>query len=240
MGAFPPTRYSIVKATSSASPEVRERAFDTLIAVYWKPVYKYVRVKWSASHEDAKDLTQEFFTAAFEKDFFHSFDAGKGRFRTYLRTCVDGMTANARKASGRIKRGGNAPMLSLDFDVAESELRNMAISSTADPEEFFEREWLRNLFALAVEDLRTECIASGKVAHFALFERYDLDPPDEGRPTYGQLSAEFGIPTTQVTNFLAFARGRFRHHVLKRLENVSGSDEEFRAEAHRLFGAAQR
>jgi len=72
-------------------------------------------------HEDAKDLTQEFFTAAFEKAFFDPYDPKKSRFRTFLRTCVDGLVANARKAAGRIKRGGDTEILSLDFEAAEIE-----------------------------------------------------------------------------------------------------------------------
>jgi len=104
--AFPPTRHSILLATKSDDAAVREQAFDVLIAVYWKPVYKYIRLKWAASNEDAKDLTQEFFTAAFEKAFFDPYDPKKSRFRTFLRTCVDRLVANDRKASGRIKRGG--------------------------------------------------------------------------------------------------------------------------------------
>jgi RNA polymerase sigma factor (sigma-70 family) len=217
---FPPTRHSVLLATKAGNEQVRDHAFDTLIAIYWKPVYKYIRIKWSAPDEDAKDLTQEFFTSALEKDFFDSYDPGKSRFRTYLRTCVDGVVANARKAAGRIKRGGHTPILSLDFDVAESELRHLTTLSTMDPAELFELESQRSLFALAVDDLRAECASSGKVTHFALFERYDLNPPEGNRPTYAQLASEFGIPATQVTNFLAFARARFRHHVLNRQETA--------------------
>ena len=43
------------------------RAFDTVVACYWKPLYKYARVAWRRSPEDAEDLTQSFFTRAFEK-----------------------------------------------------------------------------------------------------------------------------------------------------------------------------
>ena len=57
---FPITRQSVVYATRSSDPEVRTHAFGTLIASYWKPVYKYVRVTWHLPVEDAKDLTQEF------------------------------------------------------------------------------------------------------------------------------------------------------------------------------------
>lgn len=42
-------------------------AFDALVAVYWLPVYKYVRLRWLADRADAEDLTQEFFARAFEK-----------------------------------------------------------------------------------------------------------------------------------------------------------------------------
>src|SRR5439155_26153422 len=57
-------------------------------------------------NEDAKDLTQAFFTRTLEKNSFERYDPAQARFRTYLRTCVDGFVANERKSAGRIKRGG--------------------------------------------------------------------------------------------------------------------------------------
>jgi hypothetical protein len=64
---FPATRLSAVILTHSADETERTRAFSTLIATYWKPVYKYIRIKWSKGNEDAKDLTQSFFSNALEK-----------------------------------------------------------------------------------------------------------------------------------------------------------------------------
>jgi hypothetical protein len=127
-------------------------------------------------------------------------------------------------------------MLSLDFETAENELRNTQFAQDADLEEFFDREWVRSLFSLAVDDLRAQCEASGKLTHFALFERYDLDPTVEGRTSYAQLAQEYQLPVTQVTNFLAFARSEFRHYILDRLRRITGSDEEFRIEVRRLLG----
>jgi RNA polymerase sigma-70 factor (ECF subfamily) len=238
--AFPLTRYSIVLGTKSENATARELAFGELIAVYWKPVYKYIRLKWQVSNEDAKDLTQEFFAAAFQKAFFDSYDPKRSKFRTFLRICVDGLVANVRKASARIKRGGDIELLSLDFEAAEVELQKTPVSQDSDLEAFFDREWVRSVLALAVEDLQQECRESGKLTHFALFERYDLDPAVEGRPTYAQLAGEFQLPVTQVTNFLAFARSAFRRHTLARLRKITGSDEEFSSEARRLLGADLR
>jgi RNA polymerase sigma factor (sigma-70 family) len=235
--AFPLTRRSVVRAAASADPETRQRAFDALVAAYWKPVYKYLRLKWSASGEDAEDLTQGFFARAIEKGFFDRFDPARARFRTYLRACLDGFVANERQSARRLKRGGGAEHVSLDFGGAEAELARQGPSESADMEEYFHREWVRSLFGLAVEALRRRCTEAGKDVHFALFERYDLDGPDAAaRPSYADLAREMGIPETQVTNHLAWARREFRRLVLEALEEATGSEEEFRTEARQLLG----
>ncbi len=236
-GSFPATRRSVVLATGSPDAEVRERAFETLIAAYWKPVYKYLRLKWRSPREDAEDLTQGFFAQALEKGFLERFDPARARFRTYLRTCLDGFVANQKKAARRLKRGGGARLVPLDFEGAEGELAQHPIPDGLDLEEYFHREWVRSLFGLAVDALRQRLEAAGKGGHFTLFERYDLaaDEP-AGRPTYAQLGEELGLAPTQVTNHLAAARREFRRLVLEKLAEVTGSDQEYRSEARQLLG----
>jgi RNA polymerase sigma factor (sigma-70 family) len=233
---FPSTRHSVISAARSADAEIRARGLEALARAYWRPVYKYVRLRWRASPEDAQDLTQEFFARALEKETFARYDATKARFRTFLRLCLDGFVANERKAARRLKRGGGLPLLSLDFAGAEGELGGQEGSDRIDPEEYFRREWVRTLFALAVDALRDRCTATGKSVHFALFERYDLDGAAASPPTYAQLAQEYDLPITQVTNHLAFARREFRRLVLDTLRELSGSDDEFRAEARELLG----
>lgn len=115
---FPTTRWSAIVAARSDNADERRRAFETLIAAYWKPVYKYIRLRWGKSNEDAKDATQEFFARVMEKEFLASYDPAKARLRTFLRVCLDGFVANLDKAAHRIKRGGDAQILSLDFETA--------------------------------------------------------------------------------------------------------------------------
>ena len=64
-----------------------------------------------------------------------------------------------------------------------------------------------------------------------------LEGPAEARPTYAAIAAELGAPVTTVTNDLALARRMFRGLVLGALRQLTGSDEEYRAEARRLVGA---
>jgi len=232
---FPTTRLSAVLGAQSAETEVRARSFEALIAAYWKSVYKHVRIRWKKSNEDAKDLTQAFFLRAMEKDFFDSYDREKGRFRTFLRTCLDRFVSNEEKSEKRLKRGGGGIVLPLDFDGAEAELQSSP--PCGDPERFFDAEWVRTLFGLAIEALRAECASRGKEAHFRLFARHDLADSGSGRPTYAALAAEFGLKTTDVTNYLAFARGEFRRLLLATLRDLTAGDEEYRREARLLLGA---
>jgi RNA polymerase sigma factor (sigma-70 family) len=234
---FPSTRRSVVLAARDADPEVRRQAFGTLAESYWKPVYKYLRVKWRTDREAARDLTQAFFAQAFERGTFGQYDPDRARFRTYLRTCLDGFAANERKAARRLKRGGGAVPLSLDFDGAEAELARQSASDDLGPEEYFHREWVRALFGSAVEELRRRCEVSGRSVCFALFERYDLEGAEGAeRPTYARLAAEHGLTATQVTNGLFAARRDLRKIVLEKLRELTGSEAELRAEAREVLG----
>jgi RNA polymerase sigma factor (sigma-70 family) len=236
---FPLTRRSVVIAISArdADPEVRRQAWEALVASYWRPVYKVLRVRWGLPREDAEDWTQDFFASALAKGTFERYDPAKARFRTYLRTCLDGFAANERKAAHRLKRGGGQAPLSLDFAGAEEELRRYGAGEGLDVEEYFHREWVRSLFGLAVEDLRQWTERTGKQVHFHLFERYDLEGADAPeRPSYAELATEHGLPVTQVTNHLAAVRRELRRLVLERLRELTATDEEFRAEARLILG----
>ena len=229
---FPTTRRSVVIALASADAAERTRAFDTLVACYWKPLYKYARVAWHRSREDAEDLTQSFFTRAFEKESLATYDGAKASFRTFLRLLFDRHVSNDWKAGQRLKRGGAETHL--DFDAAEAELGRD--SSPLAPDEYFHREWVRSVFAVAVERLRAACASEGKQAQFAIFECYDLE---REKASYRDLAARHGIAETQVTNYLAAMRRRFREQVLDALREVTATDQEFRAEARALLGGSR-
>lgn len=227
----------MVEAAASPDPEVRRRALDTLVAVYWRPAYLHLRLKWNMNREEAEDLTQEFFARAMEKGFFEKFEADRARFRTFLRGCLDHLVANARRDERRLKRGGGAQHLSLDFASAEQDLALAVATGADDPEGMFHREWVRSLFTLAVNSLKEECEATDRQIRFQVFARTDLDPVEgDARPSYRDLAEEFDIPVTQVTNHLAWARREFRRVVLQRLRELSGSDAEYRSEVRELFG----
>jgi DNA-directed RNA polymerase specialized sigma24 family protein len=239
--AFPETHRSVVLAVRSANPEERARALDALVAAYWRPVQRHVAVRWRESDEDSRDLAQGFFASALEKGWLARFDPARGRFRTYLLACLDGFVAKERRARRRLKRGGGAFVVPLESTGEDGETLELPIADGTDLEAQFQREWARSLFALAVEALRRRCVGTGKAVAFALFERYDIEGADgPDRPSYAQLAAERGLPVTQVTNHLHWARRELRREVLEKLREITASEEEYRAEARALLGVEVR
>ena len=235
--AFPQTHRSVVLAVRSGNPEERARALEAVIAAYWRPVQRHVATRWRESDEDSRDLAQGFFAAALEKGWLARFEPERGRFRTYLLTCLDGYVARERRARRRLKRGGAAAFVPLETRGEDGETRELPLPDGTDLEAEFQREWARSLFALAVEELRARCAANGRAVAFSLFERYDIEGADgPDRPSYAELAAQHGLPVTQVTNHLHWARRELRKAVLEKLREITASEEEFRAEARALLG----
>src|SRR5260370_39701132 len=90
---FPSTQVSLIEA-AAGEPLAMER----VAALYWKPVYKFIRAKFRKDNEAAKDLTQGFFAAALEREFFPHFDPSKAGVRTCLRLAADRFAANQHDA----------------------------------------------------------------------------------------------------------------------------------------------
>jgi len=226
---FPVTRVSMVEALASHDSEERRVAADLLARAYWRPIVTTLQTRWRLDAADAEDLTQDFLSQAFLKEWLARYDPAKARFRTFLRTCVDRFASNAIQSSRRLKRGGGAEIVSLDDDVVASVFSD-------DADERFRQEWVRSVFSLALTALRQEAAEAGKDIRAAIFEAHDVEDATRDRPSYRDLAERFALPETTITNHLAWARSAFRRHVLAVLRSLAGSEAEYRQDAQELLG----
>jgi len=217
---FPSTQVPLLEATAAG---LSSEALDCVIALYWKPVYRFIRLKFHKNNEDAKDLTQGFFAAALQRDFFARFDPARASFRTYLRMAVERFAANQYAAANRQKRGGDVQFEPVGDQAGASE----------SPEQAFEREWQRQLFSLALDDLRVYCDECGKQLQFCVFQDYDLT--DGERPGYAELALRYGIAETSVTNYLVWARRMLLGFVTERLRGTTSGARELSVEMRRVW-----
>jgi len=235
--AFPTTRPSFVARLGSAEPAERAQAAEVLVRSYWKPVYKYLRLRFRKGNDDAKDLTQAFLVHALEKGWPGRYDPRRGRFRGFVRLALDGFVTNADAAARREKRGGGAAPLRLDFEGVEGELAGLEPPAPDSLDEWFEREWRRELFRAALADLERELDASGHARRLAIFRRYDLADEAAGpQPTYAELARQLGVEATTVTNELAAARRELRRILLDRLRAETTDEQDFREAVRALLG----
>jgi RNA polymerase sigma factor (sigma-70 family) len=234
--AFPETSPSAILAAHSDDPVTRARGFATLVAAYWKPVYKSIRARFGKNNEDAKDLTQEFFTYALEREMFRAFEPERARFRVFVRKCLRNFVLNAETAKRRLKRGGAVMMLGVDFEEAEEELQMLPSTTVVPFEASFDRWLATSIESLALNELRQQLRERDKELYFEIFQRYDLVDDPDARPTYADLAEDLGIKTTDVTNHLAYVRRKLRQIVLQKLREITVTEEEFRNEAQEMLG----
>ena len=153
-GVFAATHWSIVLAAGGTDSTVSSQALETLCRAYWPPIYAYVR---RAGHnpEDARDLTQSFFTDFIANNSVARADPKRGRFRSYLLGALKHFLADIHDRTTAQKRGGDKGFISLDANTGES---NYALEPADEhpPEKLFQRRWALTVMARAMERLEEE------------------------------------------------------------------------------------
>ena len=107
---------------------------EELCRRYWKPVYRYLRIAWAKTNDDAKDITQSFFLWLAEAEALRRYDAGRGGFRRFLKLLLNGFVSNELKSEHRLKRGGGRVISLDDAQIAEA-----AGADETDPGRGFDR-----------------------------------------------------------------------------------------------------
>jgi RNA polymerase sigma factor (sigma-70 family) len=235
-GLFPTTHASAVLRVRDGDPVAQSRAFGTLALAYHRPIYKYLRMRFGKGPEEAADLTQDFFATAYEKRYFQTYEPERSKFRTFLKMCVDRFAAKQHAADRRLKRGGDALVVSFDFSAPEGELADAAPLGPDQLDAYFDAEWVRSLLAMAVDALEVECRARGKETSYRLFERLTQADGADEKPSYAELATELGLSLSDVKNHLVFARREFKRIVLEKLREITATEEEFRDEARMVLG----
>lgn len=141
---FEPTEWTLILKAKNT------HGLGTLIDRYWKPCYFYIRHR-GYDVEDAKDLTQSFFTDLLERKALADVDASKGRFRSFLLACLNHFLANESDRRKARKRFGKR--VSFDFESAEQLL---AKTQAETPKKIYRRQWATEVVEQALQTLKKE------------------------------------------------------------------------------------
>ncbi len=207
---FPTTRWTLVVAAGDPQRKEARSALAALCENYWYPLYAYLRRRGYAA-DQAQDFTQEFFLRVLEGRYLDRADQEKGRFRSFILTCLKFFVADEADRHRALKRGGTL-LVPLEFSSGEERYqREPAHDET--PERIFERRWALSMLDRVVERLRNEFVQHGRPEHF---ERLKLFLLGQSAAPYAALAREMN--TSEGALKVAIHRLRKRYRDLFRQE----------------------
>lgn len=224
-----------MRARDPAAPD-SQAALEKLCRQYWFPVYAHIRHHGHAA-EDARDLTQAFFLELIAQGGLGKADPTRGRFRTFLLTCVDHFVSDEHRRHAAVRRGGKVDFISLDDPVWETRFQSeLAVSHT--PREAFDRHWATTLLETALARLEAETRATGKARLFeTLLPSLTGEAVEE---SYAAIAAR--LETSEAAIKMAVLRLRRRFAELVRLEigQTVADPAEIEAELNELMTVFER
>ena len=192
------TQWSQVLAARDGSDTEARAALESLCQTYWQPLYAYIRHQGS-SPDEARDLTQGFFTEFLEKDFLADVDPEKGRFRSFLLASLRNFLSHERDRERALKRGGGTLTLSLDVEAGEAGYALRPADATT-PIDVFERRWAMTVLDRAMDRLQQEVDSPESDLSFEHLKPYltSSEPQVPYRETAEALGTSEGAVATAV------------------------------------------
>jgi RNA polymerase sigma-70 factor (ECF subfamily) len=226
---FGSTLWTLVLTARDASTLEAQRALNTLLSLYWKPVYHYIRRRGHDS-ETAKDFTQDFMTHLLEGSFLAHLEPAQGKFRSYLLRALDHFLSDERDRRLALKRGGGRRVFPMDLVPAEE-----IVSTEESPARSFSRAWAQLVLDRALQALQKEYEAAGTPENFSLLKAYLANPGKKGSPVYEGLATQFKMTYQEVANRLHRARARLRNRIEDQVRAYTRTGEELQEELTALL-----
>jgi RNA polymerase sigma factor (sigma-70 family) len=230
---FGQTHWSVVlSAAGHQNPGQAVESLEKLCALYWRPLYAYIRRQGESPH-DAQDLTQEFFLRLLTKNYLNAVDQGKGRFRSFLLAALKHFLSNERDKARAQKRGGGQSPLPLDFTGEETHL-TFQPTDNITPEILFERRWATTLLEQALARLRQEYTGQGKES---LFEKLKTTLTEgRGNLAYSALAASLNLSEAAVKMAVHRLRQRYRECLRAEIAQTVATPDEIEDELRYVMG----
>ena len=229
--AFVTTHWSIVRSAQDKESPRSLEALEALCRSYWYPLYAFVRRQGRSPH-DAQDLTQEFFARLLEKDGLKSAAREKGKFRTFLLVVLKRFLMNEWDRQHAQKRGGFAPVVSIDEELAESRFAAEP-AHQLQPDVLFDRQWAVTLIERVMTRLQEEYLASGRAKLFEYLR--NCLAKDESALPYAEIAARLNLTEAAVKMAVHRLRARYREILQAEIADTVSSPEEIEEEIRHLF-----
>lgn len=230
-GQFHTTHWSVVLSAGDTASPLAETSLAELCQAYWRPLYAYVR---SRGHgvDDARDLTQQFFSRLLERNGLATADPARGRFRTFLLTSLQRFLVSEWRRETALRRdAARVVPLELEWDSVESRLTD-GPAGAVPLELEFDRQWADALLGRALASLRAEHVAAGRAELLDTLEPFVWGR--DGGLGHTEMAARLGLSDGAVRVAVHRLRARFRELLRQEVAATVASEDEVDAELRHL------
>lgn len=231
--AFATTHWSVVVLAGQDSSPDAQAALETLCRAYWHPLYAYVR-RQGREPEEAKDITQEFFSRLLASGALASADRAKGRFRSFLLASIKNLMVNEWRRAHTRKRGGDAAIFSLDAKSGEQRYP-VEFADTLTPDKLFDRRWAETLLERVLLRVRDEWNARDKQQRFDELKVFLVER--RGTVPVAEVAVRLGITVPALRSMLHRLRESYRKVFKQEIAHTVASPEEIEDEVRHLLAA---
>jgi RNA polymerase sigma factor (sigma-70 family) len=230
---FPRTAWTLIGNAKDLPESQGREQLETLLRQYWKPIYAYFRSKGVSRH-DAEELVQSFLYDFVRDEKIRQVDQQLGKFRTWLRKCLDNYLISWQRKRGAKKRRPDDGVLSFE-QLATADGQPFEPAGSGNPETALVDAWRRDLLGKAFKSVAEQCQAAGNLLHYSVFVAYYCDASNE-KITWQQIADQFELPSWKDAARKAdWVKAQLGREIRRQVASYSETDEEIDEELQELY-----
>jgi RNA polymerase sigma-70 factor (ECF subfamily) len=177
---------------------------------------------------------QQFFARLLEDETIDRADEQRGRFRSFLLLLLKRFLVDEHRRAHAQKRGGQARIVSLDFEDGERRYR-LEPTDEPSPERIFERRWALTILDRVLERLASDYAQKGKQQLFddlrgCLTSEFSTD-------AYSTIAQRLNMAEGAVKTAAHRLRARYRDALRAEIAQTVEQDEDIDDELNELLAA---
>ena len=215
---------------AASNHQTKLEALEKLCTTYHPSILAYLLCKGN-KQQNAEDLAQQFFYQIVNKDVIRHVERSKGKFRTFLLTCLKNFIINRIKYENRLKRGGSKNIISIHHDNIE--ILERLESEARTPDQEFDLKWANTVVDTAINRLERSWDDASKSFAFSELRTFLVDP--RGTTPIPELANRLQVSTAALKSAIHRLRNQYAQCVRDVVADTVQSPDQVEEELQNLL-----
>ena len=222
---FEQTQWSKILPAQGEDETSRLLALEWLLTHYRQPILHEITHRAGRSLGDPEDLTQQFIHNCIRREFLTSVNPSKGRFRNFIKGCIENFLKDQRDRLFTQKRGAGIPTESLDEHDEEGKAKFNPAATGEQPDTSVDVRWATEVLRHSMSKLEEECTNARRGALFKGLQ--PLLSGSDDRNAYTLLASRLGMTEGSLRTATHRMRQRLGELIEEEIKQTVGSEEDW-------------